>query len=228
MPSDIREEEYFVEDGEDANIALLVQKINSLINNISQNRHQGRRGQGTSDFSRRNNSVVIKELPDSPPKAAIPPKRNASDSFRYGPRDYLKIQCHECHGFGHYANECANIFRKYGKLINFLSLSDDESFHNEVVEEQPNEEQPLAVALMTAIKSTVNYTFDNYNLLCFTSFVNPELQISSELQVEVTLKVLVELKESYEDLLVKIKRQNKLSEALTKEKCCSQRRTSEA
>lgn len=70
---------------------------------------------------RKNNSLVIKELPSSPPKAAIPPKRNTSNSFSYGPRDYSKIQCHEGRGFGHYPNECANTFRKHDKVINFLS-----------------------------------------------------------------------------------------------------------
>ncbi|XP_075483565.1 uncharacterized protein LOC142523718 [Primulina tabacum] len=51
-------------------------------------------------------------------------------------RKYDSVQCRECQGFGHYANECANILRK-NKGYN-VSLSDEESDEEEKSNDEDN------------------------------------------------------------------------------------------
>lgn len=136
---------------------------------------------------------MLKELPPSPPKAAAPPRRNASDSFQYGPKDYSKIQCHECRGYGHIATECANTSRKRGRVVNFISMSDDDEHELS----KPNEEQATdEPAIMASLASVVNKSYDYSNLFCFTSFVDTEQKNEGEL-VEDTITVLLELNGSY-------------------------------
>lgn len=90
---------------------------------------------------------MLNEPPTSSPRSSVPPKWSTSDSFQYGAKNYSKIQCHECRGFGYFATECANTFRKHSRVVaNFMSLSEDEEQPaTNDVEEQATEE----VALMT-------------------------------------------------------------------------------
>lgn len=85
-----------------------------------------------------------------------------------------------------------------------MSLRDDE--------EQPatkgtKEQASDKAALITEVESIDN-TSDYTNLFCFTSFVDSKHEAVKELEQD-TLKVLLKLKESYDELLLKLKQTTK-------------------
>lgn len=73
------------------------------------------------------------------------PRQKNEGKPQPGKRDLDSIQCRECSGFGHYANECANRLRRK-KGMN-ATLSDEES---EEEQELETEESHLSMTALYA------------------------------------------------------------------------------
>ncbi|XP_073041992.1 uncharacterized protein [Primulina eburnea] len=144
---------------------------------------------------------------------------------QYNSKRYDSVQCKECKGFGHYANECANRLRK-NKGYN-VSLSDEES---DTEEKSTNEENqtsltalltenrrlqvnPLGVALGVATPG--RNICKNSVCLKSTTSVNSNGNDESEADdEEMTLESVQKL---YEELFEDWTKRNKLNSSLMKE-----------
>lgn len=133
-----------------------------------------------------------------------------------------------CFGFGHYANECTNMLRKYGKNIS-VSWSDEENNQEEEIEKI--EDQTLLFAITNEVSlleagdevagevvSTLpGYDVSDYsNLFCF----NVTLDDESDNEVECDMdphQVVVELKKMFDELHIKYKKSLKVVKVLKKE-----------
>ena len=73
--------------------------------------------------------------------------------------DIDSVVCHACSGIGHYANECPNTLRKYGKKNLFVSLSDTEGDEDDEEEEEENQLSLVAALRRTSI-GNVNLNVD--------------------------------------------------------------------
>ncbi|XP_073276448.1 uncharacterized protein [Primulina huaijiensis] len=123
--------------------------------------------------------------PKPPVQQQFRPRNEGKGQFNS--KKYDSVQCRECNGFGHYANECANRLRKY-KGYN-VSLSDEESDE----EEKSNDED--------------NHT----SLTALLIEKHDELEADDE---EITLESVQKL---YEGLYVDWTKRNKLNSTLMKE-----------
>ncbi|XP_073290996.1 uncharacterized protein [Primulina huaijiensis] len=158
-----------------------------------------------------------------PAKQQFQPKNEGKG--QYNSKRYDSVQCRECKGFGHYANECANRLRK-NKGYN-VSLSDEESDEAEKSNDEDNhtsltalltekhclQVNPLGVALGVATpgrnicKKPVylkSATFENPN-------ADDDLEADDE---EITLESVQKL---YEELFEDWTKRNKLNSSLIKE-----------
>ncbi|XP_073120658.1 uncharacterized protein [Henckelia pumila] len=94
-----------------------------------------------------NKPLKITGSEQSPRKFTNPPKPKMMLEGKKKPvsKKLDTVQCHACQGFGHYANECANMLRKGMNT----SLSDEES---EKYEEQEDEESHTALSALLESK----------------------------------------------------------------------------
>ncbi|XP_073020894.1 uncharacterized protein [Primulina eburnea] len=140
------------------------------------------------------------------------------------PRQYDSVQCRECQGFDHYANECANRLRKNKRYNVFLS--DEESD----LEEKPTDEDnqtsltallketrwlqvnPLGVALGVATPGR-NICEKS---VCLNSTVPGNLS-EEDLEVNDEELTLESVQELYEELFEDWTKRNKLNANLMKE-----------
>ncbi|XP_073305162.1 uncharacterized protein [Primulina huaijiensis] len=161
-----------------------------------------------------------------PAKQQFQPRNEGKEQFNS--KKYDSVQCRECEGFGHYANECANRLRK-NKGYN-ASLSDEESDE----EEKSNEEadhtsltallterrwlqmNPLGVVLGVATpgRNTGRNMYSKPVFLKSTSsenFSEDEMEAENE---EITLEGVQKL---YEELFEDWTKINKFNSTLMKE-----------
>ena len=220
-------EEEFEELDENASVALLAKKYNSMVRKYNNEKMQ----------------VKAKEkqtkVYDSMPKKSFPQKLNtmrraSSDQSRNDPKHIESIQCHACSGWDHYSNECANTLRKRGKNL-WVSLSDDED--EGPVQEEEHDQTTMFVthsdtdrssdsqgAIQTEI--TPGTTPERYNgsifglhnddAICFVGLSNLDARSTQEDDTS-SDDLFSELKELYEALLVEWKKENNLVKTLTKE-----------
>ncbi|XP_073057425.1 uncharacterized protein [Primulina eburnea] len=165
-------------------------------------------------------------LPEKPQRspATLPTQTRNEGKGQLISRKFDSVQCRECQGFGHYANECANRLRK-NKWYN-ASLSDEETDPEEKPTDEDN--QTSLTALMTETSwlqvnpagVALGVATPGYNTreksVCFNSTVsgildNVDLEVDGE---ELTLENVQEL---YEELFEDWTKRNKLNANLVKE-----------
>ncbi|XP_073039267.1 uncharacterized protein [Primulina eburnea] len=146
-------------------------------------------------------SLPVPEKPQRfPAKLQIQTRNEGRGQFK--PRKYDSVQCRECQGFGHYANECANRLRK-NKGYN-ASLSDEESDLEEKTTDEDNQTSLTALLTETRLLQ-VN------PLGVATPGRNIYLEVDGE---ELTFESVQEL---YEELFEDWTKRNKLNANLMKE-----------
>ncbi|XP_073024240.1 uncharacterized protein [Primulina eburnea] len=165
-------------------------------------------------------------LPEKPQRfpAKLPIQTRNEGKGQFTSRKSDSVQCRECQGFGHYANECANRLRK-NKGYN-ASLSDEESDLEEKSTDEDNQTSltalltetrwlqvnPLGVALGVATPS--------YNIcekpVCFNSTVSGNLN-EDDLEADGEELTLESVQELYEELFEDWTKRNKLNVNLVKE-----------
>ncbi|XP_073277678.1 uncharacterized protein [Primulina huaijiensis] len=144
---------------------------------------------------------------------------------QYNSKRYDLVQCRECKGFGHYANECANRLRK-NKGYN-VSLSDEESDEEEKSNDEDNhtsftalltekhclQVNPLGLALGVATPGRNICK----NSVCLKSATSENPNAYDDLDddgEEITLESVQKL---YEELYADWTKRNKLNSTLMKE-----------
>ncbi|XP_073290498.1 uncharacterized protein [Primulina huaijiensis] len=146
--------------------------------------------------------------------------REKSDSKKYD-----SVQCRECKGFGHYANECANRLRK--KKGYNVSLSDEESDVDEKYADDDNQTSltalltekhwlqvnPSGVALgvATSVRNICEKS------VCLQSTASENSNVDDELEVDDEDITLESIQKLYEELFEDWTKRNKLNSSLMKE-----------
>ncbi|XP_075521484.1 uncharacterized protein LOC142554699 [Primulina tabacum] len=168
-------------------------------------------------------SLPLLERPQRfPAKQQFQPKNDGKGQSNA--RKYDSVQCRECQGFGHYANECANRLRK-NKGYN-VSLSDEESDEEEKSNDEDNhtslnallterhclQVNPLGVALGVS-KAGRNICEKS---ICLKSTASGNSSGDGELEddEEITLESVQKL---YEEIFEDWTKRNKLNSSLMKE-----------
>ncbi|XP_073019406.1 uncharacterized protein [Primulina eburnea] len=144
---------------------------------------------------------------------------------QYNSKMYDSVQCRECKGFGHYANECANRLRK-NKGYN-VSLSDEESDAEEKSTDEEN--QTSLIALMTencrlqvnplGVALGVATPGRNIckNSLCLKSTTSENLSGDDKSEADDEEITLESVQKLYEELFEDWTKRNKLNSSLMKE-----------
>ncbi|XP_073061940.1 uncharacterized protein [Primulina eburnea] len=157
-----------------------------------------------------------------PAKLQIQTRKEGKGQFK--PRKFDSVQCRECQGFGHYANECANRLHK-NKGYN-ASLSDEES---DLVEKSTDEDnQTSLTALLTETRwlqvnpsgVALGVATPGFNIceksVCLNSTVSGNLN-EDDLEVDDEELTLESVRELYEELFEDWTKRNKLNANLVKE-----------
>ncbi|XP_073063983.1 uncharacterized protein [Primulina eburnea] len=162
-----------------------------------------------------NNSTFAKAQKFTPMKGQFRPKTEVQ--IQSNVRNLDSVQCRECSGYGHYANECANRLRKNKGMT--VTLSDEESDDDQGSSESENHTSltsmikekrsmqinPLGVATGVAIPGRNTSS----NSVCLKSTTLAEASQSETQEVdddEVTLEsVQTMYEELYEDWIKKTK-----------------------
>ncbi|XP_073019497.1 uncharacterized protein [Primulina eburnea] len=170
-----------------------------------------------------NNSTFAKAQKFTPMKGQFRPKTEVQ--IQSNVRNLDSVQCRECSGYGHYANECANRLKKNKGMT--VTLSDEESDDDQGSSESENHTSlsavikekrlmqinPLGVATGVAIPGR-NISS---NSLCLNSTTFDESRQSENQEVdddEITLEsVEIMYEELYEDWI----KRNKMNAILSKE-----------
>ncbi|XP_073036620.1 uncharacterized protein [Primulina eburnea] len=157
-----------------------------------------------------------------PAKLQVQTRNEGKGQFK--PRKYDSVQCRECQGFGHYANECANRLRK-NKGYN-ATLSDEESDLEEKITDEDN--QTSLTALLTETRwLQVNPSGVALGVatpgrdiceksVCFNSTISGNLN-EDDLEVDSEELTLESVQELYEELFEDWTKRNKLNANLVKE-----------
>ncbi|XP_075492593.1 uncharacterized protein LOC142530659 [Primulina tabacum] len=144
---------------------------------------------------------------------------------QYNSKRYDSVQCRECKGFGHYANECANRLRK-NKGYN-VSLSDEESDAEEKSTDEENQTSltailtenrrlqvnPLGVALGVGTPGRNICK----NSVCLKSITSGNLSGYDESEDDDEGITLEGVQKLYEELFEDWTKRNKLNSSLMKE-----------
>ncbi|XP_075499100.1 uncharacterized protein LOC142537473 [Primulina tabacum] len=141
-----------------------------------------------------------------PAKQQIHPRNEGKG--QYNSKRYDSVQCRECKGFGHYANECANRLRK-NKGYN-VSLSDEES---DAEEKSTDEESQTS---LTALFSENRWLQVN-PLVCLKSTTSGNLSGDDESEADYEELTLESVQKLYEELFEDWTKRNKLNSSLMKE-----------
>ncbi|XP_073017755.1 uncharacterized protein [Primulina eburnea] len=136
-------------------------------------------------------------------------------------KKYDSVQCRECQGFGHYANECANILRK-NKGYN-VSLSDEES---DIEEKSTDEDNQISLtALLTENRrlqvNPLGVAIPGRNIcknsVCLKSTTSGNSIVDEELEADDEEMTLESVQMLYEELFEDWTKRNKLNSTLVKE-----------
>ncbi|KAH6807890.1 hypothetical protein C2S51_028998 [Perilla frutescens var. frutescens] len=210
--------------------ALITRRLNTLIR-ASRGKQQKGGGEQRKPRNDSSGSLVLYERLNTPGKEPKIIKRAASDHFRPKEvKDFSTVQCYECKGYGHFANECPNTFRKLGKQVNFLSLSDSELdtsgiYVEEIPDDAPKEHAALTAVCVEENKSShteVEITSERYDesyyktLFCFNTVITTADE-EEEVSEEETLELLVKMQGLYKELYLKWSKQCKVVESLNEE-----------
>ncbi|XP_073030787.1 uncharacterized protein [Primulina eburnea] len=162
-----------------------------------------------------NNNIFTKAQKFTPMKGQVRPKTEVQ--VQSNVRNLDSVQCRECSGYGHYANECANRLRKNKGMT--VTLSDEESEDDQGSNESENHTSlstvikekrsmqinPLGVATGVAIPGRNTAS----NPVCLNSTVLGESSQSETQEVdddEVTLESVQSMyEELYEDWIKRTK-----------------------
>ncbi|XP_057802878.1 uncharacterized protein LOC131018175 [Salvia miltiorrhiza] len=220
---DLEDSEELEEIHEGDDVALITRKFNNMVRKLRRTKENDREGS-----SPRHDSAPPKRNDFTPPR----PMRKVSsttETFRYDPNFINNVQCRECKGFGHYANQCANTLRKRGKSY-WVSWSDDEAEFfdgsESSKEEKEDDDDPGLSAFHVKFGKTLSDDEDDEgdqllnrydtgffpNCLCFNACVG-----NTEESNEETMLVVMELKKFYDELLGKWKKQGEELEATKEE-----------
>ncbi|XP_073064107.1 uncharacterized protein [Primulina eburnea] len=161
-------------------------------------------------------------LPEKPQRspAMLPTQTRNEGKGQLISRKFDSVQCRECQGFGHYANECANRLRK-NKGYN-ASLSDEETDPEENSTDEDN--QTSLTALLTETSwlqvnpagvATPGYSICEKSV-CFNSTVSGNLNEDNQ-EVDGEELTLESVQELYEELFEDWTKRNKLNANLVKE-----------
>ncbi|XP_073271383.1 uncharacterized protein [Primulina huaijiensis] len=158
-----------------------------------------------------------------PGKQQSQPRNEGREKF--DSKKYDSVQCRECKGFGHYANECANRLRK-NKGYN-VSLSDEESDVDEKYADDDNQTSltalltekhwlqvnPSGVALgvATPVRNICEKS------VCLQSTASENSNVDDELEVDDEDITLESIQKLYEELFEDWTKRNKLNSSLMKE-----------
>ncbi|XP_073271372.1 uncharacterized protein [Primulina huaijiensis] len=158
-----------------------------------------------------------------PGKQKSQPRNEGREKF--DSKKYDSVQCRECKGFGHYANECVNRLRK-NKGYN-VSLSDEESDVDEKYADDDNQTSltalltekhwlqvnPSGVALgvATPVRNICEKS------VCLQSTASENLNVDDELKVDDEDITLESIQKLYEELFEDWTKRNKLNSSLMKE-----------
>ncbi|XP_075499879.1 uncharacterized protein LOC142538449 [Primulina tabacum] len=158
-----------------------------------------------------------------PAKQQLHPRNEGKG--QYNSKRYDSVQCRECEGFGHYANECANRLRK-NKGYN-VSISDEESDAEEKSTDEESQTSltalftgnywlqvnPLGVALGVATPGRNICK----NSVCLKSTTSGNLSGDDESEADYEELTLESVQNLYEELFEDWTKRNKLNSSLMNE-----------
>ncbi|XP_075504595.1 uncharacterized protein LOC142542032 [Primulina tabacum] len=158
-----------------------------------------------------------------PAKQQFQPRNEGKGKFNL--KKYDSVQCRECNGFGHYANECANRLRK-NKGYN-ASLSDEESDEEEKSNDEDNHTSLTALLTENSwlqvnhLGVVLGIATPGRNIckksVCLKSTAFGNSSVDDELEADDEEMTLESVQKLYEELFEDWIKRNKLNSTLMKE-----------
>ncbi|XP_073277717.1 uncharacterized protein [Primulina huaijiensis] len=169
-------------------------------------------------------SLPAPERPQKlPAKQQLQPRDEGKG--QYNSKRYDSVQCRECKGFGHYANECANRLRR-NKGYN-VSLSDEESDAEEKTTEEENHTSLTALLTerrwmqVNSLGVALGVATPGHNIceksVCFKSTASGNSSADDVVEADDEEITLESVQKLYEELFEDWTKRNKLNSTLMKE-----------